>query len=151
MRCPFCDSRKDRVVDSREGKDGNVIRRRRECLACRRRFTSYERSEEIPHMVIKKGGRREQFDRSKLLEGLVRACQKRPVSTLQLEDMVEQVARCFLERQDRELPSQEIGRYLMERLRAIDKVAYVRFASVYLEFKDIREFVAEIDQLYERG
>ena len=102
-------------------------------------------------MVIKKGGRREQFDRSKLLEGLVKACQKRPVSTLQLEDMVEQVARRFLERQDRELPSQEIGRYLMERLRAIDKVAYVRFASVYLEFKDIREFVAEIDQLYERG
>ncbi|MDA2926883.1 transcriptional regulator NrdR [Acidobacteria bacterium AH-259-G07] len=149
MRCPFCNSRKDRVVDSRESKEGNVIRRRRECLNCKRRLTSYERIEEIPFMVVKKGGSRESFERSKLLEGLLKACEKRPVPARQLEEIVEEVEQRFRETQDRELTSQEIGEYSMGRLKEIDNVAYVRFASVYLEFKDVREFTREINQLFE--
>ncbi len=149
MRCPFCDYQKDRVVDSREGKEGNVIRRRRECLSCRHRFTTYERMEDIPYMVVKKGGRRERFDRSKLAQGLLRACEKRSVSAHQLEELVEAVEKRFLETPDRELNSQEIGEYVMGRLKEIDKVAYVRFASVYLEFEDVREFTKEINQILE--
>lgn len=151
MRCPFCNNRKDRVVDSRESKEGNVIRRRRECLNCKRRFTSYERIEEVPYVVVKKGGSRESFDRSKLLKGLLKACEKRPVPAGQLEEIVEEVEQRFPETPDRELTSQEIGEYSMGRLKEIDKVAYVRFASVYLEFKDVREFMREINQLFERG
>ncbi|MDA2929406.1 transcriptional regulator NrdR [Acidobacteria bacterium AH-259-O06] len=151
MRCPFCNNRKDRVVDSRESKEGNVIRRRRECLTCKRRFTSYERIEEIPFMVVKKGGSRESFERSKLLEGLLKACEKRPVPARQLEEIVEEVEQRFRETQDRELTSQEIGEYSMGRLKEIDNVAYVRFASVYLEFKDVREFMREINHLFEGG
>ena len=147
MRCPFCDYQKDRVVDSREGKEGNVIRRRRECLSCKHRFTTYERMEDIPYMVVKKGGRRERFDRSKLAQGLLRACEKRSVAAHQLEELVEVVEKRFLETPDRELTSQEIGEYVMGRLKEIDKVAYVRFASVYLEFEDIREFTKEINQI----
>ena len=149
MRCPFCDYQKDRVVDSREGKEGNVIRRRRECLSCKHRFTTYERMEDIPYMVVKKGGRRERFDRSKLAQGLLRACEKRSVAAHQLEELVEVVEKRFLETPDRELTSQEIGEYVMGRLKEIDKVAYVRFASVYLEFEDIREFTKEINQILE--
>lgn len=149
MRCPFCDYRKDRVVDSREGKEGNVIRRRRECLSCKHRFTTYERMEDIPYMVVKKGGRRERFDSSKLAQGLLRACEKRSVAAHQLEELVEAVEKLFLETPDRELTSQEIGEYVMERLKEIDKVAYVRFASVYLEFEDVREFTKEINQILE--
>lgn len=147
MRCPYCHSAKDRVVDSREGKEGNVIRRRRECLGCGRRYTSYERIEEIPYMVVKKGGRRERFDRSKVLAGLLKACEKRPVSMRQLEQIVEEIEQRLMESQEREMTSEEIGQYLMERLKQIDKVAYVRFASVYLDFKDVQEFTEEIDHL----
>ncbi len=149
MRCPYCGSQKDRVVDSRESREGEVIRRRRECLYCRRRFTSYERIEDVPHMVVKKGGRRERFDRSKTLAGLDKACQKRPVPVKQLEQIVEELEQRLLESQDRELTSEEIGRHVLERLKQIDKIAYLRFASVYLNFKDIREFADEIDPLLE--
>ena len=126
-----------------------MIRRRRECLNCKRRFTTYERMEDIPYMVVKKGGRRERFDRSKLAQGLLRACEKRSVAALQLEDLVEEVEKRFLETPDRELTSQEIGEHVMERLKEIDKVAYLRFASVYLEFEDVREFTKEINQSLE--
>ncbi len=149
MRCPFCNHRKDRVVDSREGKEGNVIRRRRECLDCKRRFTTYERMEDIPYMVVKKGGRRERFDRSKLRQGLLRACEKRPVAARHLEEIVDVVEQLFLETPDRALTSKVIGEFVMKRLKETDKVAYVRFASVYLEFEDLREFIREINPLLE--
>ena len=149
MRCPFCSSRKDRVIDSRESKEGSAIRRRRQCHHCGRRFTSYERIEEVPHRVIKKGGERERFDRSKILTGLLKACEKRPVASRRLEQIVEEVEHRLLESSDRELTSREIGQNLMERLRQLDKVAYLRFASVYLEFKDVREFMKEIEHLFE--
>ena len=149
MRCPFCNHRKDRVVDSREGKEGNVIRRRRECLDCKRRFTTYERMEDIPYMVVKKGGRQEKFDRSKLRQGLLRACEKRPVAAGHLDEIVDLVEQRFLETPDRELTSKEIGEYVMKRLKETDKVAYVRFASVYLEFEDLRQFIGEINPLLE--
>jgi len=149
MRCPFCNHRKDRVVDSREGKEGNVIRRRRECLGCKRRYTTYERMEDIPYMVVKKGGRRERFDRPKLHEGLLRACEKRPVAARHLEEIVDAVEQRFLETPDRELTSKVIGEYVMKRLKETDKVAYLRFASVYLEFEDLREFIREINPLLE--
>ncbi|MCH8819520.1 MAG: transcriptional repressor NrdR [Acidobacteria bacterium] len=149
MRCPFCDHEKDRVVDSREAKEGNVIRRRRECLGCKRRFTTYERIEDIPFIVVKKGGVRERFDRSKLRLGLLKACEKRPVPAHDLEEIVETLEQRFLETPDRELTSREIGEYVMESLKTIDKVAYVRFASVYQEFKDLREFMAKINQILE--
>jgi transcriptional repressor NrdR len=149
MRCPFCDIGKDRVVDSREAKEGNAIRRRRECLSCKRRFTTYERIEDIPFIVVKKGGVRERFDRSKLRLGLLKACEKRPVAAHDLEQVVEKLEQRFLETPDREMTSQEIGEYVMESLKTIDKVAYVRFASVYQEFKDLREFMAKINQILE--
>lgn len=128
-------------MDSRESKEGHSIRRRRECLNCGRRFTSYERIEDIPYMVVKKDGRRERFDRAKVLAGMLKACEKRPVPTRQLEQIVEEVERRIMESPDRELTSEEIGHFLMERLKLLDKVAYVRFASVYLDFKDVREFM----------
>jgi transcriptional repressor NrdR len=149
MRCPFCDIGKDRVVDSREAKEGNAIRRRRECLTCKRRFTTYERIEDIPFIVVKKGGVRERFDRSKLMLGLLKACEKRPVAAHDLDEVVETLEQRFLETPDREMTSQEIGEYVMESLKTIDKVAYVRFASVYQEFKDLREFMAKINQILE--
>ena len=147
MKCPFCGHLEDKVVDSRESREGEAIRRRRECLECGRRFTSYERIDEVPYMVIKKDGRRERFDRQKVLAGLLKACEKRPVSTSQLEEIVTEV-ECFVqESNDRERSTQEVGEILMEQLRKLDKVAYVRFASVYLDFKDIREFMAELREL----
>ena len=149
MHCPFCDHEKDRVVDSREAKEGNVIRRRRECLSCKRRYTTYERIEDIPFIVVKKGGLRERFDRSKLRSGLLKACEKRSVPTRDLENIVETLEQRFLETPDRELTSQEIGEYVMDCLKQIDKVAYVRFASVYQEFEDLREFITKIDQVLE--
>jgi transcriptional repressor NrdR len=147
MKCPFCGHLEDKVVDSRESREGEAIRRRRECLACSRRFTSYERIDEIPYMVIKKDGRRERFDRLKVMAGLLRACEKRPVSTTHLEDIVNEVEYFVQESIDRERSTQEIGERVMERLRNLDKVAYVRFASVYLDFKDIKEFMAELREL----
>jgi transcriptional repressor NrdR len=147
MRCPFCSHIEDKVVDSREAKDGDSIRRRRECLSCGRRFTSYERIDEIPYMVVKKDGKRESFDRNKILSGLLRASEKRPISTGQLEAIVEEAEKNVQDSLDRELATTEIGRIIMRRLKALDKVAYVRFASVYLEFADVSEFMTELKDL----
>ena len=147
MRCPFCGHLEDKVVDSREAKDGDAIRRRRECLECGRRFTSYERIDEIPYMVVKKDGRRETFDRGKILSGLLRACEKRPISMAQLEQIVDDAEKEVQESLDRELSTSEIGKVIMRRLKTIDKVAYVRFASVYLEFEDVSAFMNELKAL----
>ena len=149
MRCPFCNSNAEKVVDSREGRDGEVIRRRRQCLHCHRRFTTYERIEEIQFMVVKKDGRREPFDRHKILSGLLKATQKRPVSVNQLEAIVDDVETLLTEKPDREITSIEIGERIMRRLHDLDEVAYVRFASVYRQFKDVNEFVAEVKGLLE--
>ena len=147
MRCPFCAHVEDKVVDSRESKDGDSIRRRRECLSCGRRFTSYERIDEIPFMVVKKDGRRETFDRGKILAGLFRASEKRPISVNQLEAVAEEVEKSVQDSLDREMPTTKIGQMIMQRLKALDKVAYVRFASVYLEFEDVSAFMTELKDL----
>lgn len=147
MRCPFCSHIEDKVVDSREAKDGDSIRRRRECLGCGRRFTSYERIDEIPYMVVKKDGKREHFYRDKVLAGLLKAAEKRPVSTVQLEKIADEVERNVLDSLDRELATTEIGKIIMRRLKTLDKVAYVRFASVYLNFEDVSEFMSELKHL----
>lgn len=147
MKCPFCAHLDDKVVDSREGRAGDLIRRRRECLKCGKRFTTYERIDEIPYMVIKKDGRREKFDRHKILQGLLRACEKRPVPTAKLEALVDDAERFVNEAKDRERTTSEIGEQLMVRLKKLDKVAYVRFASVYLDFKDVKEFMSELKNL----
>ena len=147
MRCPFCGHIEDKVVDSREAKDGDSIRRRRECLECGRRFTSYERIDEIPYMVVKKDGKREAFERTKILAGLLRACEKRPISVTQLESIVDEVEKTVQDSPDRELSTSEIGKVIMRRLKQLDKVAYVRFASVYLEFEDVSEFMTELKDL----
>lgn len=147
MRCPFCGFLEDKVVDSRESKDGDSIRRRRECLECGKRFTSYERIDEIPYMVVKKDGRREVFERNKIMSGLLRACEKRPISANQLESIVDLVEKNVQEAPDREIPTSEVGKIIMKRLKQLDKVAYVRFASVYLEFEDVSEFMTELKDL----
>lgn len=147
MICPFCGFRQDRVIDSRESKEGDVIRRRRQCLECERRFTTYERIDEIPYMVVKKDGRREKFDRQKVLGGLLRACEKRPVPMGKLAEVVDEVEGRLAETQDRELATTIIGEILMERLRALDKIAYVRFASVYRDFQDVEAFLNELKNL----
>ena len=147
MRCPFCSHIEDKVVDSREAKDGDSIRRRRECLGCGRRFTSYERIDEIPYMVVKKDGKREHFYRDKVLAGLLRASEKRPISTGQLEKIADEVEKNVQDSLDRELATSEIGKIIMRRLKSLDKVAYVRFASVYLEFADVSEFMSELKAL----
>lgn len=147
MRCPFCGHSEDKVVDSRAGKVGDTIRRRRECIKCGRRFTTYERIDEIPYMVVKKDGNREKFDRQKILAGLLKACEKRPVPMSKLEQIVDEAEAYVAESIDRERPSAELGELVMDRLRKLDKVAYVRFASVYLDFKDVREFMDELKDL----
>ncbi|MDQ3714019.1 MAG: transcriptional regulator NrdR [Acidobacteriota bacterium] len=147
MKCPFCGFLEDKVVDSREAKDGDAIRRRRECLQCSRRFTSYERIDEIPYMVVKKDGKREIFERNKIMAGLLRACEKRPISSSQLESIVDSVEKFVQDSTDRELPTSEMGKIIMRRLKELDKVAYVRFASVYLEFEDVSEFMTELKNL----
>jgi transcriptional repressor NrdR len=147
MKCPFCGHAEDKVVDSRESREGEAIRRRRQCLGCRRRFTTYERIDEIPYMVVKKDGRREKFDRQKVLAGLLRACEKRPISMGKLESIVNEAEALVVESTDRERSTREMGQLLMERLKKLDKVAYVRFASVYQDFKDIREFMDELKVL----
>ncbi len=147
MTCPFCGHREDRVIDSRESKEGDVIRRRRECLSCERRFTTYERSDEIPFMVIKKDGRREKFDRQKVLSGLMKACEKRPVGMGRLAQTVDDIEAKLGETADREMSTTEIGELLMEHLRGLDKIAYVRFASVYRDFQDVEAFLAELKNL----
>ena len=146
MRCPFCQDAENKVIDSRESHEGAVIRRRRECLACKRRFTTYERVEELSRSIVKKDGRREAFDREKLLSGLKKACEKRPVSVEQLEAMVADIERRLQEMGEKEVPSSVIGEEVMRRLRALDEVAYVRFASVYRSFRDIAEFMDELKE-----
>ena len=147
MNCPFCGFREDRVIDSRESKEGDVIRRRRECLQCLRRFTTYERIDEIPNMVVKKDGRREKFDRQKVLTGLLKACEKRPVSMPTLARLIDEVESRLSEKPEREINTTEVGEFLMERLMTIDKIAYVRFASVYRDFKDVEAFLSELKDL----
>ncbi len=147
MKCPFCSYIEDKVVDSREAKVGDIIRRRRECAKCGRRFTTYERIDEIPYMVVKKDGRREKFDRQKVLAGLLKACEKRPIPTGKLEEIVNEAETYVAESPDRERPTKAVGELVMNRLKRLDKVAYVRFASVYLDFKDVREFMDELKDL----
>jgi transcriptional repressor NrdR len=147
MKCPFCNHIEDKVVDSRETKEGDTIRRRRECLGCERRFTTYERIDEVPYMVIKKDGRREKFDRQKVLGGLLKACEKRPISMAKLSDMVNAVESKVSDSPDREISTTDIGEYLMEGLRDLDKIAYVRFASVYRDFQDEQAFFNELKSL----
>jgi transcriptional repressor NrdR len=147
MKCPYCGHLADKVVDSREGKEGEVIRRRRECLDCGKRFTSYERIDEIPYMVVKKDGTRERFDRQKLVQGLLKACEKRPVSVSALERIADRVEATLQERPEKEIATADIGGFVMEELRKLDKVAYVRFASVYKHFRDIGEFWDELKGL----
>lgn len=144
MTCPFCGHREDKVIDSRESKEGDVIRRRRECLSCARRFTTYERSDEIPYMVIKKDGRREKFDRQKVLAGLLRACEKRPIGMARLAEIVDEVETTLADTADREMSTTAIGEMLMDRLKGLDKIAYVRFASVYRDFQDVEAFLEEL-------
>ncbi|HTQ53206.1 MAG TPA: transcriptional regulator NrdR [Bryobacteraceae bacterium] len=147
MKCPFCNHIEDKVVDSRESREGDAIRRRRQCLACERRFTTYERIDEVPYMVIKKDGRREKFDRQKVLSGLLKACEKRPVSMGRLAELVDQVEARVTDSADREISTIEIGELLMEALRDLDKIAYVRFASVYRDFQDEEAFFNELKTL----
>ncbi len=150
MRCPYCGHLEDRVVDSREAQEGQATRRRRECLGCGRRFTTYERIEEILPQVVKKDGRREPFDRKKIVEGLQIACRKRPVSAAQIEEIVAAVERKLQELGEKEIPSTVIGETVVERLKALDPVAYVRFASVYRDFRDVGEFMTELEGLARR-
>ena len=147
MNCPFCGHLEDKVVDSRESREGDAIRRRRQCLACERRFTTYERIDEVPYMVIKKDGRREKFDRQKVLNGLLKACEKRPVSMGKLAELVNRVEAKVTDSPDREISTIEVGEFLMESLREIDKIAYVRFASVYRDFQDEQAFFEELKAL----
>jgi transcriptional repressor NrdR len=147
VKCPFCNHLHDKVVDSRESKEGEAIRRRRQCLACERRFTTYERIDEVPYMAIKKDGRREKFDRQKVLGGLLKACEKRPVSIAKLSELVNQVESRVSDSPDREISTTEIGEFLMESLRDLDKIAYVRFASVYRDFQDEQAFFNELKNL----
>jgi transcriptional repressor NrdR len=147
MRCPYCQEFESRVVDSRSSEDGTIIRRRRECNACKRRFTTYERVEERPLLVIKKSGIREQFSREKLLNGIMRACEKRPVKMEDIENIIARIERDLRDKFDREVSSKVIGEKLMDELQKLDEVAYVRFASVYRQFTDINSFIKTIEQL----
>ncbi|MBA5868248.1 MAG: transcriptional repressor NrdR [Nitrospira sp. CR1.3] len=147
MKCPFCDEVEDKVVDSRMAKEGELIRRRRECLGCKRRFTTYERVDEILPVVVKKDGRREAFDRAKILSGLKKACEKRPISTATIEAVADRIEKRIQEMGETEIESRIVGEELMKELHQLDQVAYVRFASVYREFKDIDQFMDELRTL----
>ena len=147
MRCPSCGCKEDKVVDSRATAEESAVRRRRECLKCGKRFTTYEYIEEISLLVIKKDGRRESFDRKKMLAGVIRACEKRPVSVEKMEDIVTQVERAIQKKSDREVLSSRIGELVMDKLKLIDDVAYVRFASVYRQFKDVGQFMVELKDI----
>ena len=150
MRCPFCGYKEDKVVDSRATAEESAVRRRRECLKCGKRFTTYEYVEEVSLMVIKKDGRREPFDRKKLLAGIMKACEKRPVSMERMEEIVIGVERAIQRKSDREVNSQDIGELIMEKLRTLDDVAYVRFASVYRQFKDVSQFMKELKTILDK-
>lgn len=147
MRCPYCGGLEDRVVDSRESRERDAIRRRRQCVRCERRFTSYERVERLPFQIVKRDQRREEYDRNKLMRGLQVACRKRPISHAELERVADSIEAAMMDSGERELSSQRIGQMVMERLRALDPVAYVRFASVYRRFEDVDAFVKELHQL----
>jgi transcriptional repressor NrdR len=147
MKCPYCGFLQDKVIDSRESKEADSIRRRRECEGCNKRFTTYERIDEVPYMVVKKDGRREKFERQKVLNGLLHACEKRPVASSQLEAIVDETETYILDSPERERSTSEIGELIMSRLRHLDTVAYIRFASVYRDFKDVSEFKAELEEL----
>ncbi|MBL8215542.1 MAG: transcriptional repressor NrdR [Bryobacterales bacterium] len=150
MRCPFCAHIEDKVIDSRESREGDAIRRRRQCLKCEKRFTTYERIDEIPYMVIKKDGRREKFDRQKVLSGLLKACEKRPVSMGKLAELVDDVENRITEAPEREISTTEIGEMLVKHLKDIDKIAYVRFASVYHDFQDVEAFFNELKDVLQK-
>lgn len=147
MKCPYCGHPESKVIDSRESKMGLTIRRRRECLACSKRFTTYEKIEEIPYMVIKKDGRRQRFESQNVLRGLLKACEKRPIPLTKLEEIVEEIETLIQETPEKEIETSQIGQILMEKLKSLDKVAYVRFASVYRDFKDVLEFKKELEKL----
>lgn len=149
MKCPFCSHMESKVVDSRPAEEGSSIRRRRECLNCHRRFTTYEIMESLPLVVVKKDGSRQSFDRNKVLSGLIRACEKRPVPYSQLEELVNEIEQVLQNEMEREVSSADIGELVMERLKKVDEVAYVRFASVYRQFKDINTFMRELSKLLE--
>lgn len=151
MKCPFCGYKEDKVVDSRATQEESAIRRRRECLQCGKRFTTYEYIEDVSLMVIKKDGRREAFDRKKILSGVMKACEKRPISVEKMEDIVVQVERAIQKKADREILASKIGELVMEKLKRLDEVAYVRFASVYRQFKDIEQFMAELKGILNTG
>jgi len=143
VKCPYCGHLGDKVVDSREGKEGEVIRRRRECLECAKRFTSYERIDEIPYMVVKKDGTRERFERQKLIGGLLKACEKRPVKVADIEEIADMAEQLLIEKPEREISGKDLGALVMQELKRLDQVAYVRFASVYRDFRDVDDFVQE--------
>lgn len=147
MKCPFCNYEDSKVIDSRESKNGLTIRRRRECLSCARRYTTYEKIDEIPYMVVKKDGKRQRFESQKLMQGLLKACEKRPVPVAKLEEIVEEIETILQDRSDKEIETTKIGQILMKRLKELDKVAYVRFASVYRDFRDVLEFKKELEIL----
>lgn len=147
MKCPYCSFLESKVVDSRPADEGASIRRRRECLSCHKRFTTYETMESLPLIVIKKDGSRQSFDRTKVMAGLIRACEKRPVAYDTLEAMVNEIEQVLQNKMEREIPSAEIGELVMDRLKKIDEVSYVRFASVYRQFKDINSFMTELSKL----
>ncbi len=147
MICPYCEYSESKVIDSRESKNGLTIRRRRECLSCKKRFTTYEKIQEIPYMVIKKDGKRQSYDDQKMLKGLLKACEKRPIPVVELEAIVEGVQNLLQQKPGKEIEGKEIGKYIMKRLHDLDKVAYVRFASVYREFKDVSEFKRELEKI----
>jgi len=147
MKCPFCSHQEDKVIDSRESKEGDAIRRRRQCIACDRRFTTYEKIDEIPYMVVKKDGRREKFERQKILNGLLKACEKRPISIAKLAAIVDKVEARLADNSERELSTTDVGEILMEELKVLDKIAYVRFASVYRDFQDEEAFLSELQTL----
>jgi len=150
MRCPFCGCKEDKVVDSRATQEESAIRRRRECLECGKRFTTYEYVEEASILVIKKDGRRESFDRKKILSGIIKACEKRPISIEKMEDAVTQVERAIQKKYEREVPAEKIGEIVVEKLKNLDDVAYVRFASVYRQFKDVGQFMEELQDMLDK-
>jgi len=150
MKCPYCFSTKDRVIDSRSSNENRSVRRRRECTKCKRRFTTYESVEEISMMVVKRDGRRETFDRNKIISGILKSCEKRPVSLQKVEDLVDKVERELYKKYEKEVGAHSIGELVMERLHRVDQVAYVRFASVYRQFKDINEFMSELKDLLKK-
>ena len=150
MRCPFCGHFDSKVLDSRPADEGNAIRRRRECIECGRRFTTYEKVDEIPLVVVKKDGRREVFDRAKVLGGVIKACEKRSISMNQMEDVVDEIEKDLRNKMETEVSSEQIGEMVMEKLRSLDEVAYVRFASVYRQFQDVNSFIDELEKLLKK-